>query len=242
MQPLLRVPHLRDGFIVAKVGIRAQREPLLFAPANLLRLAFVIALATTLHAQATAPDAHTLAQKIDAHYNHLTSFQAQYAEHYTGMGIDRTETGTLLLKKPGRMRWAYDAPAGKLFVLDGKFAYFYTPGDAQAQRIPAKQLDDLRSPLRFLLGHTQLEKELTGLTLTGSTLSGIPKGMEQRVHSLAITATPDGTIQRIRLEETDGAVTDFTFTAIRENVPTTDRDFTFLPPAGVEIVDGMPPI
>jgi len=199
-------------------------------------------LTTTLHAQ----DAHTLAQKVDAHYNHLQSFQAEYAEHYTGMGIDRTETGTLLLKKPGRMRWSYDSPAGKLFVLDGKFAYFYTPGDAQAQRIPAKQLDDLRSPLRFLLGHTELEKELPGLTIApdGSnfTLTGVPKGMEQRIHALSLTVNTDGVIQRIRLEETDGAVTEFTFNGIHENVPVSDRDFTFLAPAGVEIVDGMPPI
>ena len=202
----------------------------------------MLLLATALHAQ----DAHTLAAKVDAHYNHLQSFQAQYAEHYTGMGIDRTETGTLLLKKPGRMRWSYDSPAGKLFVLDGKFAYFYTPGDAQAQRIPAKQLDDLRSPLRFLLGHTELEKELPGLTIApdGSnfTLTGVPKGMEQRIHALSLTVSADGVIQRIRLEETDGAVTEFLFTAIHENVAVSDAEFTFHAPAGVEVVNGMPPI
>jgi outer membrane lipoprotein carrier protein len=202
-------------------------------------------LATALHAQ--APDVHSLAQKVDAHYNHLQSFQCQYAEHYTGMGLDRTETGTLLLKKPGRMRWSYDDPAGKLFVLDGKFATFYTPGDAQAQRIPAKQLDDLHSPLRFLLGHTQLEKELTGLTLASAgnanfTLTGVPKEMAQRIKSLALTVNEAGIIQGIRLEEIDGSVTEFTFTGIHENVPANDRDFTFLAPAGVDIVNGMPPI
>jgi len=210
---------------------------------NALPLLATVFLATAIHAQ----DAHTLAQKVDAHYNHLQSFQAQYAEHYTGMGLNRTETGTLLLKKPGRMRWSYNQPAGKVFVLDGKSAYFYTPGDAQAQRIPAKQLDDLRSPLRFLLGHTQLEKELPGLTATSVgnglfVLSGVPKTMEQRIHALSLTVNSDGIIQRIRLEETDGAVTDFAFTSIRENVPARDSDFVFTPPAGVEIVTGMPPI
>ena len=81
------------------------------------------------------------------------------------MGMDRSEEGTLLLKKPGRMRWSYAQPAGKVFVLDGKYAWFYTPGDAQAQRIPAKKLDDLRSPLRFLLGHTELAKELDNIAV-----------------------------------------------------------------------------
>lgn len=105
-----------------------------------------------------AQNSDALLHRVDEHYNQLTSLRARYIEHYAGMGLDRTESGTLLLKKPGRMRWSYDQPEGKLFVLDGKFAWFYTPGDEQAQRLPAKQLDDLRSPLRFLLGHTQLKK------------------------------------------------------------------------------------
>ncbi len=112
---------------------------------------------------AVAQDNDALVRKVDDHYNHLSSLRAHYTERYSGMGMDRTEEGTLLLKKPGRMRWSYAAPVGKVFVLDGKFAWFYTPGDAQATRVPAKQLDDLRSPLRFLLGHTQLEKELDEL-------------------------------------------------------------------------------
>jgi outer membrane lipoprotein carrier protein len=185
--------------------------------------------------------------KVDDHYNHLTSLSAHYQEHYTGMGMDRTEEGTLLLKKPGRMRWSYAQPAGKVFVLDGKYAWFYTPGDAQAQRIPAKKLDDLRSPLRFLLGHTELAKELDNLTLTlaapnSYTLSGTPKGMQQRLRSLALTVDTTGQIHTMRLEEVDGSVTNFTFTDLRENIPTRATDFTFTPPPGVTIITGAAPI
>jgi outer membrane lipoprotein carrier protein len=196
---------------------------------------------------AQQPTATSLAKTVDTHYNHLQSLQAQYTERYQGMGMDRSETGTLTLRKPGRMRWAYDSPAGKLFVLNGKDAVTYTPGDAQATRIPAKQLDDLHSPLRFLLGHTELAKELDGLTLTlvgpnAYTLSGTPKGMQQRVHSLALTVDATGQIHAMRLEETDGSTTTFTFTSLRENIPTTDADFTFTPPPGVTIVNGTAPI
>ncbi len=162
------------------------------------------------------------------------------------MGLDRTETGTLTLKKPGRMLWAYDTPQGKVFVLDGKSAIFYKPGDAQAQRIPARQLDDLRSPLRFLLGHTELARELDHLTLTvvagGYTLSGVPRGMHQRLKSLAITVDPSGIIHEMRLEEIDGAATAFTFTDQHENIPTRDADFTFNAPPGVTVVNGAAPI
>ncbi|HZY62672.1 MAG TPA: outer membrane lipoprotein chaperone LolA [Edaphobacter sp.] len=193
-----------------------------------------------------AQDGATLIRKVDDHYNHLSSLRARYTEHYAGMGMERTESGTLLLKKPGRMRWSYDVPAGKVFVLDGKYAWFYTPGDAQAQRIPAKELDDLRSPLRFLLGHTQLQKELGHLTVTPDgtnfKISGVPKGMEQRLKLLTLVVTASGTIQQMRLEETSGAITDFTFTNIEENVPVKNSDFVFQPPAGVAIIKGLPPI
>jgi len=197
-------------------------------------------------AQSAAPDNDALIRRVDDHYNHLASLRAHYAEHYSGMGMDRTEEGTLLLKKPGRMRWSYAAPVGKVFVLDGKFAWFYTPGDAQATRVPAKQLDDLRSPLRFLLGHTQLKKELENVAVVPDgpdfRISGVPKGMEQRVRLLSLWVKSDGAIDRMRLEEMDGAVTEFEFSDMRENVPVKDSDFAFIPPAGVSVVEGLPPI
>lgn len=193
-----------------------------------------------------AQDSDSLLHKIDDHYNHLNSLRARYTEHYAGMGLDKTESGTLVLKKPGRMRWTYDQPAGKVFVLDGKSAWSYTPGTDQAQRIPAKQLDDLRSPLRFLLGHTQLKKELDNLTVapegSGFRVSGVPKGMAQRLKLLTLDVSSTGAIERMRLEEVDGAVTEFEFSAMQENVPVKNEDFVFIPPAGVTVVDGLPPI
>jgi outer membrane lipoprotein carrier protein len=160
--------------------------------------------------------------------------------------MDRTESGTLVLKKPGRMRWSYDQPAGKVFVLDGKYAWSYTPGTDQAQRVSAKELDDLRSPLRFLLGHTQLKKELDQLAVTpsgtGFQIAGVPKGMEQRVKLLTLGVTASGAIERMRIEEIDGAVTEFAFSEMQENVPVKNEDFVFTPPAGVSVVDGLPPI
>jgi len=213
---------------------------------RLVKIAVVLGLAMSGMAGAQAPSAKALAAKVDAHYNHLHSLTAHFTERYRGMGIDRTETGTLTLSKPGRMRWAYDAPSGKIFVLDGKNAVSYTPGDSQALRTPAKQLDDLRSPLRFLLGHTEIAKELDGLTLTlvsgGYTLSGVPKGMAQSVQSIGITVDAAGQILGMRIVQVDGAETSFVFTDIRENVATPDSEFEFTPPPGVTIINGVAPI
>lgn len=210
---------------------------MLFFPAPLIVL---LLLAVPLPAQ---PD---LLQTVDAHYNHLKSLRCRYVESYAGMGITRFEYGTLTLKKPGLMRWSYDKPTGKVFVLDGKFAWFYTPGDAQAQRIPAKQMDDLRTPLRLLLGHTELKKELDKVAIAPEgpnfRITGVPKGMESRVKQLTLHVTPEGRITQMKLEELDGATTEFQFTDITENVPTDEHDFLFTPPPGVTIVNGTPPI
>ncbi|MGA2808248.1 MAG: outer membrane lipoprotein carrier protein LolA [Terracidiphilus sp.] len=192
-------------------------------------------------------NAQDLAQRVDRRYNQLHSLKAGFTENYEGLGMRRTESGTLLLVKPGRMKWDYSSPAGKLFVLDGKYAWFYARGDSQVQRIPAKQLDDLRSPLRFLLGHTELEKELTHLALTPApngrfTLTGQPKGQEKRVSRLALTVTADGSIVAIEMEETDGALTRFTFTGEQPNAAIPAETFHFTPPPGVPVVDAMPPV
>src|SRR6202034_4340828 len=98
------------------------------------------------------------------------------------------------------------------FVLDGKYAWFYAPGDTQVQRIAASQLDDLRSPLRFLLGHTKIERELTGLTLAAGPLgtcilSGQPKGQQKRIAKLSLSVTETGVITGIEIDEADGAQT-----------------------------------
>ena len=185
-------------------------------------------------------------KRIDEHYNHLRSLRTGFTERYDGLGMSRSESGVLLLKKPGRMRWNYSTPAGKVFVLDGKFGWSYTPGDAQVQRIAAKQIDDLRSPLRFLLGHTQLAKELDKISVApegaGSRVAGIPKGMGQRVKEIVLTTTAEGQITRIRVEEVDGATTEFEFEHPEENVSLPESEFRYTPPAGVGIVDGMPPV
>ena len=209
-------------------------------------LGAVLAVCCTGAAVAQTTEQAAILKRVDDHYNHLGSLRTQFTERYTGLGMDRTETGVLLLKKPGRMRWSYTTPVGKVFVLDGKYAWSYTPGDAQVQRVAAKQLDDLRSPLRFLLGHTQLAKELEGISVVptpgGYRISGVPKGMGERVRQLVLDVAADGRITRIRLDETDGAGTEFAFDSSEENVPLPDGEFRFAPPAGVTIVDGLPPV
>lgn len=196
---------------------------------------------------AQQPATHDLAQRVDRHYNNLKSLKAEFTESYEGLGRTRTESGTLLLQKPGRMRWDYSRPAGKLFLLDGKYAWFYSKGDPQVQRIESKKLDDLRSPLRFLLGHTQLEKEIDHLASAPAangnfTLTGIPHNQENRIQRLTLTVTSDGTITGIEIQETDGAITRFAFTGEQPNAAIPSSTFRFTPPPGIPVVNAMGPV
>jgi outer membrane lipoprotein carrier protein len=152
-----------------------------------------------LHLQSQSPDVRTTAHAVDEHYNHLKTFKASFTEIYQGDGISRTESGTLWLKKPSRMRWEYHVPREKLFLIDSQTAYFYITGDRQAKKTPAKNLDDLRSPLRYLLGKTKLEKELDGLSLAPDlnplqagdvVMRGVPKIMKDRISEVVLEVSP----------------------------------------------------
>jgi outer membrane lipoprotein carrier protein len=194
----------------------------------------------------TLPNIHSIAQGVDERYNRLRTLQAAFTEIYRGGGMDRTESGVLWLKRPGKMRWEYRSPREKLFLSDGKDAWFYVPGDRQARRTPVKKLDDLRSPLGLLLGKAKLEKELHGLSLAPDVapltsgdvvLRGIPSAMPS-VNEVLLEISPDYRIVRIQLEQIDGSVTEYRFNEEKENPQIADQRFEFKPSPETEVVDG----
>jgi outer membrane lipoprotein carrier protein len=196
-------------------------------------------------------DVHSIARAVDEHYNHLRTLQAEFTEIYHGSGIERTETGTLWLakgglKKPGKMRWEYRSPREKLFVSDGKDAWFYVPDDHQARRTEARKLDDIRSPLAFLLGKSKLEKELQGLSLAPDVapmtagdvvLRGVPQALAERVREILLEITPQHRIMRILINEVDGSVTEYRFSDQKEDEAISEGRFRFKPPPGTETVE-----
>ena len=207
----------------------------------------VCGLASGITAAAPAPDVHAIAQAVDERYNHLHTLQTNFTEIYRGAGTERTESGTLWLKKPGKMRWEYRSPREKLFLSDGRDAWFYVPGERQVRRTAVKKLDDLRSPLAFLLGKTKLEKELQALSFAPDVaplvagdvvLRGVPKSLADRVSQVLLEITPEHWISRILIEEVDGSVTEYRFSNQRENVTVPDRQFQFAVPDGVEVISG----
>src|SRR5882724_4653005 len=174
------------------------------AASNVRKFILGLLLASVAYA-ADSPDVHQIANAVDAHYNHLQSLQSEFIETYRGNEIERSESGTLWLKKPGKMRWEYRSPKEKLFLSDGKNAWFYIPGDRQVRKTSVSKLEDLRSPLAFLLGKTKLEKELDGLsnapdivplTPGDTVLRGVPKALAERVSQVVLEVTAERHITR----------------------------------------------
>ncbi len=193
------------------------------------------------------PDVKSLAAGVDNHYNHLRSLQAEFTEIYRGSGVERNESGTLWLKKPGKMRWEYRSPREKLFVSNGKDAWFYVPEARQAHRESAKKLEDVRSPLAFLLGKTKLVKELRGLSIahdiepmaSGDTvLRGIPVAFADQISEIVLEVGPDKRIVRLIMHGVDGSSTEYRFIEQKEGVAIADNRFDFRAPAGIEVVEG----
>jgi outer membrane lipoprotein carrier protein len=196
---------------------------------------------------AQAQDIRQLARAVDDHYNRLRSLQSDFTEIYRGDGPERVESGTLWLKKPRKMRWEYRSPKEKLFVSDGQAVWFYLPAERQLRKTELRKLDDLRSPLAFLLGKTKLENELRGLSKVvdqaplgaGNTLlRGVPRVLAGQVNEVQVEITPSSQIARIVLLEPDGVATEFRFAAWKENLELSNSQFQFTPPPGVETVEG----
>jgi chaperone LolA len=195
-----------------------------------------------------AQDVHQLAHAVDDHYNHLRSLQTDFTEIYRGDGPERVEAGTLWLKKPRKMRWEYRSPKEKLFVSDGQAVWFYLPAEKQVRKTTLKKLDDVRSPLAFLLGKTKLESELSGLSkavdqspleTANTVLRGVPRGFGgDQLSEVQVEIAPSHQIVRIVLVGQDGASTEFRFANWKENQRLDESLFTFNPPQGVELVEG----
>ena len=188
-----------------------------------------------------------IAEAVDQHYNRLRTMQADFTEQYKGAGIERTETGSLRLKKPGKMRWEYRSPKEKLFVSDGKDVWLYVPDQRQVRKMVLKKLEDLRSPIAFLLGKSNLQKELQGLSIAaderplqpGNTvLRGVPGAMADRVEQILLEVNPQHQIVRILANEADGSTTEYRFQNLRENDEMSEIEFRFSPPPGVELIQG----
>jgi outer membrane lipoprotein carrier protein len=192
-------------------------------------------------AQAADFDVSRTLKGVEDRYNKSQALQLSFTETYRLQGRLRTEKGELYLRKPGRMRWQYTAPAGKLFVSDGKFIYSYTPQDNRAEKMKFKEADDMRAPLAFLLGRLNFGDDFREFHSRqedgGVYITAIPKSDKLPYTEVSFLATPDFAIRRLEVKGQDNSVLQFTFENEKKDPAISDSMFRFTPPAGAEFVD-----
>lgn len=189
---------------------------------------------------AADPDLNGLLKGVEQHYNRAKTLQVHFVESYMVQGRARkSESGELTLRKPGRMRWDYTAPAGKLFVSDGKDVYLYTPDAHRVEKTKLRASDDMRAPLAFLLGKLDFAKDFRDFEIK-------PEGMNYLITAKAksdkllygkvqMLVTADYQIQRLVIDGQDLSILTFQLDGEKLNPPVDDALFKFQMPAGATL-------
>ena len=212
---------------------------------------------------ATNATAQNVAHALETHYRHTTTMSAVFLETYrTGGAGVRAESGKVYFSQPGRMRWDYDSPEKKLFLVDGKNVWYYVPADHTASRTSVKQSSDWRTPLALLAGKVNLEKLCGSLKLAApaeqaasrasnstdaadrateignEVLVCQPRKEDQDAFSeVFFEVNPRDQLARVTIRQPGGIETEFRFGDWRENIPIAESQFHFVPPKGVAIVN-----
>ena len=114
-------------------------------------LAILVFVALVLAPLGTPRDMHSVVRALEQRYHHATTLSAVFLERYSdGNGAATAESGTVYFSRPGRMRWEYESPEQKLFLVDGSNAWFYVPADHTASRAKVNESSDWRTPLALL--------------------------------------------------------------------------------------------
>jgi outer membrane lipoprotein carrier protein len=199
-------------------------------------------LVSLLAVSAFAADAplDALLKTVEQRYNRAGTLQVLFREEYTRTGhAQRVESGLLELSKPGRMRWEYTDPKGKLAVCDGKTFWTYSPADNRVEKRPLREADD--APLAFLLGKLHFDKEFRNLQgkpeANGTRITAEPKTDNLPYTAVEFLVATDGRIREVKVTRFDNSVMSYLFDQEKVGTPLDDKLFQFQVPKGAEVVE-----
>lgn len=219
-------------------------------------------------AQEPTASAKSLTRLLEEHYHQPRTLQAVFLERYSqGQRQVRLESGTVYFRRPGQMRWEYESPEKKLFLVDGKTTWFYVPYDHTVTKAPVKESSDWRTPLVLLTGKADLSRLCRQIDVISQ--SGIPRGHEvlrclpKEGKEARRASGPDaaqseqgfvgqsdymevllevdastGELARIDIRQPGDIELEYRFGDWQADVPLAADLFRFQIPAGVAIVDG----
>ncbi len=176
---------------------------------------------------------------VEDRYNKIQTLEVKFTENLTSRGRTRTDSGTLYLRKKGKMRWEY--ASGILFISDAKFIYSYYPDEHRAEKMSMKESDDMKAPLAFLLGDVNFARDFgeyhTKPQDGGLLITALPKSDKFPYTEVTFLVSPDSTMRRLEVKLQNNDVMVFTFEGEKKNPLLADALFQFTPPKGVELDD-----
>jgi outer membrane lipoprotein carrier protein len=183
-------------------------------------------------------------QAVEDRYNHAQTLQIAFSQGYTAQGRSwKPESGVLFLRKPGRMRWQYSSPKGKLFLSDGKFVYLVTQDSNRVQKMKAKETEDMRAPLAFLLGRLHFDKDFRNFQSRpegpDTWITAEPKSPDLAYTKVEFEVTPEFQIRRLLVTGQDRSVQDFHFDQEKLNPPLNAKLFQFELPPGMTLEEAI---
>ncbi len=185
-------------------------------------------------------DVTKITHGIERRYNNLKTLRVNFTETLIERGGRRQPlTGTLYLEKPRKMRWDYSSQAGRFFLSDGNFDYDYDPKSNEVERSKVKDTDDFRSPLAFLLGKVDFDRDFGSYSTGGAdgAITALPKSDKLLFSSITFIAGPDFSIKMLSIKGQDGSTTIFLLDGEEVNPSLNENLFKFVKPAGAVVVD-----
>ncbi len=214
--------------------------------AGLGRLLVLLLVAVPLPATA-APTLEEAVQHLESAYKGIRDLRATFQQAAFNRTLNQTleAKGTIYVKKPGRLRWEYTAPAPQEIVSDGKRLWVYTPELKQVN------VSDVPSALAgpagsFLTGLGQVREHFHARFLNPAqptdadglvVLDLAPKKPEPLLARLVVSVDPQSwLVRKAVLYDELGNTVSVRFLEVSVNLGLADALFTFVPPPGVAVV------
>jgi outer membrane lipoprotein carrier protein len=177
---------------------------------------------------------------VENHYGELKDLTAKVVQKNVLKSIGKTQTfeGTLLIKKPGKLRLDYTN--GQIILVDGKVALFYSKKSEQVVKKTFTDVEHMNIPVAFLLGAAHIRDDFDVLQpdlKTPRMLELLPKKPGAAMKKLSIQSDEAGRITALIIFDKSSNTTDIRFTDIREGLGLEDKQFVFTAPKGTEIIE-----
>lgn len=198
---------------------------------------------------ALAPDVKALVDRVQAFYEKTKDFTADFKQDYTYKAFKRTVTssGKVLFKKPqgsmpSLMRWEYEKPNPKTFVLAGDRVLAHDP-EAKLVTAAAISTNQLSASVTFLFGVGKLENEFDIVKkacakCTGTQLEMTPLVPDPRFKKILLEVDEKtAMVTKSTVIDPDGSENAISFINLVTNVGVADSAFKISPPPGTQVQD-----